>query len=51
MGRVQLTKIHTSENISDLLTKILDAKTFIRFRDIMLGLTTPEARKMCKYEL
>ena len=51
LGRVQLTKIHTSENISDLLTKILDAKTFIRFRDIMLGLTTPEARKMCKYEL
>lgn len=48
LGRIHLSKCHTSENLSDFFSKALDERTFTRLRDAIMGLTTNEARAMCK---
>ena len=48
LGRVNLTKIHTSQNISDFFTKVLAEKEFIHFRDIIMGINTEASRAMCR---
>ena len=48
LGRVNLTKIHTSQNIPDFFTKVLAEKEFIHFRDIIMGINTEASRAMCK---
>ena len=51
MGEVQLLKVSTDLNISDMFTKALDPTTFLRLRSTIMGHTTPEARRMCEMEL
>ena len=46
-GLTKLVKCHTSQNVSDFLTKPLDVANFIRLRDILMGLTTEDARRLC----
>ena len=48
LGRIRLVKVHTSENVSDFLTKSLPEKDYIRLRDVLMGLVTEESRNMCK---
>lgn len=46
-GWTKLVKTHTSQNNADFLTKALDVNSYVRFRDIIMGLTTVEARSLC----
>ena len=50
IGRVQLGKIHTSENLSDLMTKILSPQSYRKLRNMIMGITSTEARKLCGLE-
>ena len=48
LGRIRLAKCHSSENLADFLTKSLAEKDYVRLRDALMGLTTEDAREMCK---